>query len=248
MAKKRVSLTLDEKIVEKVDHEADRTDLNRSQMVEDIIGQYFRQRGLDTAVILCGDDEARTLELYEGKPVLSHILDHLSEEGFSRVILVAGQNKVIEQNFGSEYSGLALEYIYEEEPQGNAVALSKAESKIRDDFAVLNGHVISDVDFQHMLNVHREEGALATMALTAVENPSDYGVAELKGREILGFEEKPEEGDEPSRLINAGAYIFSPEVFSRLEENSLEAAFSRFASESELYGYIYGGEWKDIDE
>lgn len=248
MAKKRVSLTLDEKIVEKVDHEADRRDLNRSQMVEDIIDHHFGQKGLETAVILCGDEEARTLELHEGKPVLSHILDNLSEEGFSRVILLAGQNKIIEQNFGSEHKDLALEYIFEDKPQGTAGAVSKVENKVEDNFAVLNGHVIADVDFQDMLNVHREENALATIALTAVENPSSYGVARLKGREILGFEEKPEEGDEPSRLINAGAYIFSPEVFSRLEENSLEEAFSRFASESELYGYIYGGEWKDIDE
>lgn len=248
MPKERVSLTVDENIVEKVDHEADRRNLNRSQMVEDIISHYFRQKGLDTAVVLCGDDEARTLELHDGKPVLSHILDNLSEEGFSRVILLAGQNRVIEQNFGSEYSGLALEYVFEEEPEGTAVALSKVEDKIRDDFAVLNGHVIADVDFQDMLNVHREEEALATMALAAVEDPTSYGVAELKGRKILGFQEKPESGDEPSRLINAGAYIFSPEVFPRLEENSLESTFSRFASESELYGYIYGGEWKDIDE
>ncbi|MFQ3274957.1 MAG: mannose-1-phosphate guanylyltransferase [Candidatus Nanohaloarchaea archaeon] len=248
MAKKRVSLTLDEGVVEKVDHEADRRDLNRSQMVEDIIEQYFRQEGLETAVVLCGDEEARTLELYEGKPVLSHILDNLSEEGFSRVVLLAGQNHVIEDNFGSDYNGLALEYIFEENPQGNAVALRKVEDKIRDDFAVLNGHVIADVDFQDMLTVHREENALATIALTAVEEPTNYGVAELKGRKILGFEEKPEEGEEPSRLINAGAYIFSPEVFSELDEDSLESAFSRFASESKLYGYIYGGEWKDIDE
>jgi NDP-sugar pyrophosphorylase family protein len=248
MAKKRVSLTLDESIVEKVDHEADRRDLNRSQMVEKIISQHFQQKGLDTAVILCGDEATRTLELYNGKPVLSHILDNLSEEGFNRVILLAGQNKTIEENFGSEYNGLALEYIFEENPEGTAVAVSKVEDKIRDDFAVLNGHVIADVDFQDMLNVHREENALATIALTAVEDPAKYGVAKLKGRKILGFEEKPSQGDEPSRLINAGAYIFSPEVFSNLEEDTLESAFSRFASRSKLYGYIYGGDWEDIDE
>jgi len=248
MAKKRVSLTLDENIVEKIDREADRRDLNRSQMVENIIDYYFSQKGLDTAIVLCGDEEVKALELYEGKPVLSHILDNLSDEGFSRVILLVGQNHVIEEDFGSDYSDLALEYIFEEKTHGTADALSEAESRIENNFAVLNGHVIAEVDFQDMLNVHREEDALGTIALTAVEDPSNYGVARLKGRKILGFEEKPEKGEEPSRLINAGAYIFDPDVFSRLEENSLEAAFSRFASGSKLYGYIYGGNWKDIDE
>lgn len=248
MTKQRVSLTLDEDLVEKVDLEADKKDFNRSQMVDSVLQEYFQREGIETAVVLCGDQDAKTLDLYSGKPVLSYILDNLSDEGFNRVILLAGQNTVIQDNFGSEYDGMVLEYIFEEEPQGTAAALSKVEDRIRDDFAVLNGHVIAEVDFKDMLKVHREEGALATMALTAVENPSSYGVARLKGRRILGFMEKPDEGKEPSRLINAGAYIFSQEVFSELDEKGLEEAFSRLATESKLFGYIYGGEWEDIDE
>ncbi|MFB6158141.1 MAG: ribbon-helix-helix protein, CopG family [Candidatus Nanohalobium sp.] len=108
MSKRRISLTLDEGMVERIDTERENRDLNRSQMVEEIVEEYFRQRGIETAVIFCGDPELKTLELFNGKPVLSHIIEHLSEENISRAILLAGQNSEIEENFGSEYSGLLL--------------------------------------------------------------------------------------------------------------------------------------------
>lgn len=246
MAKKRVSLTLEEKLVERIDTEADRKGFNRSQMVEELVESFFRQKGIDTAVVFCGDPELKTLELYNGKPVLSHILDHLSEEGLNRVVLLIGQNDEIEENFGSEYNGLALEYM-RDDPRGTGAALEKMEDKIDSSFVALNGHVIADVDIQEMLQIHEEEGSTATMALTAVENPSDYGVARLKGRRILGFEEKPEPGEGPSRLINAGTYILSPDVFEYLNDSRLEEVFEDLAENSELSGYIYGGEWKEVE-
>jgi len=247
MSKKRVSLTLDEDLVGRTDAEAESKDVNRSQLVENIIGNYFKQQGIDTAVVLCGDPELRTLELYDGKPVLSHILDNLLDEGVSRVILLVGENREIEDNFGSEYHGIALEYISEGEPEGTAAALEEVEDKIDGTFVTLNGHVIADVDLQDMLRAHEEADSAATMALTAVEAPSNYGVARLKGRRILGFKEKPESGKEPSRLINAGTYIFEPSMFESLDHNSLEQVFEELADNSELSGYIYGGKWKEIE-
>lgn len=247
MGKKRVSLTLEEGLVEKIDREADNRDINRSQTVEKIIDSYFRGQGLETAVILCGVDENKTLNLYEGKPVLGHILDNLGGQGFSRVVLLSGSNREeIEEQFGSSYEGMTLEYI-EDEAEGTAAALSKVEEKINETFVVLNGHVVADVDLKDMLRVHREEDAAATMALTTASSPSRYGVARLKGRKILGFEEKPEEGEEPSQLINAGTYILESKIFQHLDVESLEKAFENLADQGLLSGYIYGGKWKDID-
>lgn len=247
MSKKRVSLTLDESLVDRVDAEAESEDINRSQLVENIIQGYFKQQGIDTAVILCGDPELKTLELYDGKPVLSHILDNLSEEGVSRVILLVGENNEIEENFGSEYHGLALEYISENEPEGTAAAVKKVEERVDGTFVALNGHVMADVDLQDMLRAHDKAESVATMALTAVEEPSSYGVVRLKGSRILGFKEKPEPGEEPSRLINAGTYIFEPAIFDSLGHKSLEQVFEELADSLELSGYIYGGKWKEIE-
>ncbi len=246
MSKKRISLTLERELVEKVDLEAEDKGLNRSSMVEQIVESHFKRKGVGTAAVLCGGAESKTLELVEGKPVLSHILDHLRSQGINRTILLVGRNREIENQFGSEYRGIALEYVFEDEPEGTASALSKIESKVNEDLVVLNGHVAADVDIRDMLKVHEDEDAVATMALTTVENPSNYGVARLKGREILGFEEKPSKGEEPSRLINSGTYIVSPSIFSRLNGSNLESVFESLAATSELYGYIYGGKWLEV--
>lgn len=248
MPKKRVSLTLEERLVERIDAEADDRGVNRSQLVEKLVEDYFSRKGVDVGVVFCGDRENRTLNLYQGKPVLSHILDHLEQEGLSRVFVMAGRNREeLESNYGSSYGELALEYVSEEEPRGTAAALARLEDRIDEVFVALNGHVISDVDINEMLQVHREEGKVATLALTTVEDPSGYGVARLKGSEILGFEEKPDPGEEPSRLINAGTYIFGPGIFDRLDSDSLEEVFEQLAASGELAGYIYGGDWKDVN-
>ena len=246
MAKQRISLTLEEELLDKVDSEAERKDLNRSQMMEDIVQDYLSSQGLDTAVVFCGGEDAQSMEIHEGKPVLSHVLDGLTEEGIDRVILLSGPNKNrIEDHFGSSYRGTVLEYFEETEPQGTAKALSKVKERIGKTFLAVNGNVVTDVDVDDMLKVHREEGNIATMALTTVENPSEYGVVKLKGRTILGFEEKPDPGAEPSRLINAGTYIFEPEIFSKLGAEGLDTVFERLTSDRRLSGYIYGGKWTD---
>lgn len=248
MPKKRVSLTLDEELVGKVDKEADNYEVNRSQMMEKITEDYFHSQGIDTAVVFCGGEENETLTLHEGKPVMSHILEHLSQEGVKRAILLVGNNKEdIEPHFGSKHEGVTLEYVEEENPEGTASALLKAEDMIGDTFVAVNGNVISDVDFKEMLDVHRDETGIATLALTTVEDASKYGVITLKGQKVMGFEEKPSKP--ATKLINAGTYILDPGIFSVVEdkaETDIVEVFKHLAEEDSINGYIYGGEWVDI--
>lgn len=249
MSKKRVSLTLEESIVERIDSEADMNDVNRSRQVENIVREYFDNRAIKTAVIFCGDEELQSMDEWKGKPVLAHIIENLDSHDIKRIILLAGQNRTeIEGHFGSQYRGIKLEYVSEQEPQGTAAALEKISDRVNSTFLALNGHVISDVDLEDMLEVHREENSVVTMALTTVNNPSEYGVARLKGRTILGFEEKPSPGEEPSRLINAGTYILEPDIFSYLKDTSLENVFEKLSDLKNISGYIYGGTWKDFSE
>jgi mannose-1-phosphate guanylyltransferase len=96
-----------------------------------------------------------------------------------------------------------------------------------------------------------KEGGLATIALCEVEDPSRYGVAEIRenGR-IERFIEKPAKNTEPSKLINAGIYVLDPEVFSYIPKNktvSMEReVFPKLAEQGKLYGHIYRGLWIDI--
>lgn len=247
MSKTRVSLTIDEELLRRVDAESDHKDINRSQMFEEIIRNYIHGQNIDTAVVFCGDNEIKPLKQYKGKPVLSHVLELLREKGVSRAILLTGDNQEkIESHFG-DFPGLEIEYMSEDEPRGTAAALKKLQEKIGKTFLAVNGHVIADVDLNEMLKVHRDEDRTATMALTTVEDPSSYGVVRLKGRQILGFEEKPEPGEEPTRLANAGTYIFEPSIFDKLDHNALDEVFTSLASLDQVTGYIYGGKWKKAD-
>lgn len=248
MGKKRVSLTIEEELVEKVDRASERKSLNRSQFVEDVLTSYFDTKEINLAVVLCGDDEAKTLREYRGEPVLHHVLKHLSDQGIEKAVMLTGGNEEIKGIFGFSFEDMDIEYMSEEGVEGSARELAEVESMVDGDFVIANGHVITNVDLGEMVEKHRNNESVATMALTTVQNPSDYGVARMKGDRILGFEEKPEKGEEPSQLINAGTYIVGPSIFSYLDSDSLEEVFEDLASRSLLTGYIYGGKWTDVSD
>jgi len=138
-------------------------------------------------------------------------------------------------------------------PLGTAGPVKKAEKLIghEDPFLVLNGDIFADIDYHQMFETHKKLGALATIALCTVEDPSAFGVAEMcNGSYIKRFIEKPAKGTAPSNLINAGAYILSPEVFNYIPEGravSIEReVFPRLAEEGKLCGYTTNGLWMDI--
>jgi len=247
MAKKRVSLTLSERLVDRIDGLADSEGMNRSRTMEEILEDYFSTNEISTAVIFCGDPEVKSLDEYEGEAVIKHIIVQLVRQGVKQIYLLTGGNEgKIKSLLGENYSGTSLHYISEDDPKGNAAALRTLSESINEPFAALNGHVITDVDLQDMYNLHKNTDSAATIALTAVQDPSNYGAARLKGDKILGFEEKPEKGKEPSKLINAGTYIFQPSIFEKLDSDSIETVFESLAQQKELSGYIYGGKWQDV--
>jgi NDP-sugar pyrophosphorylase family protein len=247
MPRKRVSLTLSEELVDEIDSLDESKGENRSRKVESILKKHFSKSRISTAVVFCGDDRAKSLERYEGKTVIEHIIDQLGQKGVETVYLLAGPNREqIQQVFESKKSSTTLNYVSEGEANGNAAALKKLDSEISEPFAAVNGHVLTDVDLDEMFQVHQDTDSIATIALTAVQDPSNYGAARLKGDTILGFEEKPVRGEEPSKLINAGTYIFDPEIFQKLGEDSIEQLFEELAGKRQLSGYIYGGKWVDV--
>lgn len=243
MSKNRVSLTIDEGLLKRLDAEAEHKDLNRSQMFEEVVRSYVHSQEIDTAVVFCGGEEFRSLNEYEGKPVLAHVIEHLRKNNISRVILLPGPNEEEIRERFSWGDDLKIEYVSEEESSGTAAALKQLEEKVGKTFLAVNGDVIADVDVEDMLQVHREESRVATIALTTVEDTSDYGAVHLKGRVVLGFKEKPEPGEEPTKLVNAGTYIFEPSIFKELNGKGLGEVFEDLADSKELTGYIYGGEW-----
>ncbi len=137
-------------------------------------------------------------------------------------------------------------------PLGTGGPLKKAEKLIGHEgqFIMLNGDIYADINYRELLDAHKKSGALATIALCKVEDPCSFGVADLEGNAIKRFVEKPPKGKAPSNLINAGAYVLSPEVFRYIPEGravSIEReVFPKLAEEGKLSGHCTDGLWIDI--
>jgi mannose-1-phosphate guanylyltransferase len=218
---------------------------------------------MKTAVILAGGLGTRlypvTYEIpkplipVQGRTLTEHVLDVLKEHGVKEVILALGYRAdQIQKYFGTGRKfGLKIKYVIEKEPLGTGgwMHLIKKKDIPKEDFIVLNGDNLFDIDFEKMLEVHKRTGALATDALTAVEDVEHYGVVEMDGDYILRFVEKPKREEAPSNRINSGWYIFSPEIFKQMPSEKkfmLERElFPKLAAQRKLAGFKSDAQWFD---
>lgn len=150
------------------------------------------------------------------RPVMANIMSLCKEHGFTDFIAnLCYKGEQIEQAFGDGSSnGVNLQYSWEEQLLGTAGGVGRQADFLRDGtFVIVSGDVVTDIDLSQMLAFHRSRGALITMAVKEVDDPSRFGivVTEETGR-ILSFQEKPAPGKEKSRLANTGIYILEPEV------------------------------------
>ncbi|TYQ12789.1 UNVERIFIED_CONTAM: mannose-1-phosphate guanylyltransferase [Acetivibrio alkalicellulosi] len=153
------------------------------------------------------------------KPLLERNIERLKRYGINEFVLsTCYKPHKIEKYFGSgEKLGVKVSYISENIPLGTAGAIKNAQNFFKDTFVVFNADILSDIDISDMIDFHRRKGALVTIAVTEVDNPSAYGVIECnKKGYITAFKEKPKPHETNSNLINAGIYIFEPEMFDEI--------------------------------
>lgn len=153
------------------------------------------------------DDLPKPMLPLGGKPLLEIIVDQLREAGIREVnITTHYKSERISEHFkdGSDF-GVNIGYLHEAEPLGTAGALRLLE-KSDDTLLVINGDILTRVDFRAMLNFHREHHADMTVAVRPYELRIPYGVIEQEGELITGIAEKPI----VRRFVNAGIYLVSP--------------------------------------
>lgn len=175
-----------------------------------------------TAVIMAGGKGTRISSLRAdipkpmidicGKPVLERQIDCLKENGIFDIILVTGHLGEVIQNYFGDGSrwGVRIRCIQETTPLGTAGALYYLR-ELQEDFFLINGDIIFDVDLQRMLKCHREKGAEITLFAHPNSHPFDSTLlrCDASGRVIcLGAEQK----ENPRNCVNAGIHILSPKV------------------------------------
>jgi mannose-1-phosphate guanylyltransferase len=148
-------------------------------------------------------------------PFLLYQLDLMQSAQIHEVILsLSYQPRKIEDLLkdGSDY-GVSLRYAVEGTPLGTGGAFKNAEAHIDSTTVVFNGDVMTAVDLSAVIRKHRESGAVATLLLTPVENPSAYGLVETESDgTVRRFIEKPGPDEVTCNTINAGIYVLEPSV------------------------------------
>lgn len=188
------------------------------------------------------------------RPFLEHLFGYLGKHGILDIVLATGYKpEQIEHYFGNgEGFGIHIGYSVESRPLGTAGAVKNAETFLDDTFLVLNGDVLGSVDLAEMLRFHTEKKAIATLALTEVDDPSAFGVVLTdSSNRVTSFIEKPKREEAPSNLINAGVYILEPEVLDYIT-NKTFCMFERdvfpvlLQEQMPVYAFISDGYWLDM--
>lgn len=189
------------------------------------------------------------------RPLLSYLLDALRSHGFDRVTFaMTERDEAIEAAFTGDAAppGLEIECVLEGEPLGSGGAIANASAGWDEPFLVCNGDIVSDIDLGAFAGTHRQRSAELSLALSEVEDPSRFGVVVLdEGERITRFVEKPPREEAPSRLINAGLWLFEPAVgrmldadrFNRVEDE----LFPDLAANGRgISGHRHDGYWADV--
>ena len=152
-----------------------------------------------------------------GKPILEHILNNFIQQGFSKfTISINYMAEMIKEYFGNGSKfGISIAYLEEAKRLGTGGALSLIKDRPSDSFIVMNSDLLVEIDFVALLQQHSAFGSDATICSTSYKVEVPYGVIQSENFEFKRIIEKPIH----SHLINAGAYVLSPEALNYLKLN-----------------------------
>ncbi|NMB13136.1 MAG: NTP transferase domain-containing protein [Firmicutes bacterium] len=188
------------------------------------------------------------------RPMMEYVIRLLCHHGLQDIaITTCYLPERIEEYFGDGAAwGARLHYAVEDRPLGTAGSVKNVAGDLDETFLVISGDGLTDFDLQAAIAYHREKQALATLVLTRVMSPLEYGVVFTnQAGQIERFLEKPSWGEVFSDTVNTGIYVLEPKVLSMIPFGT-PFDFSRdlfpllLQNGEPLYGYVADGYWSDI--
>lgn len=173
--------------------------------------------GLGTRLRPLTDKTPKPLLKVGNKPILETIIGNFSKYGFKNItISVNYKSEQIINYFGDGKDfGVNISYIHEEKRLGTAGALSLLKSKPNQAFFVMNADLLTNINFEHLLDYHYFSNSMATMCVREYDFQVPYGVIEVHNQEITSIIEKPLH----KFFVNAGIYVLSPKVLTKIPSN-----------------------------
>jgi len=189
--------------------------------------------GLGTRLRPLTENTPKPMLKVGNKPILQTIVEKFAEYGYINIVMCVNyKSHVIQDYFGDGREfGVNIEYILEEQRMGTAGALSLLKEKPTEPFFVMNGDLLTNVNFEHLHDFHIENNAIGTMCVREYDFQVPYGVVNMNGSKILSIEEKPTH----SFFVSAGIYMLSPDVLKYIPKNDfydMPTLFEKFISEN----------------
>ncbi|OZI12714.1 alcohol dehydrogenase [Bacillaceae bacterium SAS-127] len=146
------------------------------------------------------------------KPILETIIQGFKQYGFTNFILSVNYKKEMIKNYFQDggHLGVSISYIDESERLGTAGALSLLQERPDKPFFVMNGDLLTKINYEQLLSFHTETYSVATMCVREYEYQIPYGVIQTENHRLLSIEEKPVHRS----FVNAGIYVLNPEVLN----------------------------------
>ena len=173
--------------------------------------------GLGTRLKPLTDHTPKPMLKVGNKPILETIILNFKKYGFTNIILsVSYKAEIIEEYFenGSKL-GVNIEYVHENKRMGTAGALSLIRDKLKEPFFVMNGDLLTNINFAHMMSYHIQNNTIATMGVREYDFQVPYGVVNVKAENIISIEEKPVH----SFFVSGGIYILNNEVLDYIPDD-----------------------------
>jgi mannose-1-phosphate guanylyltransferase / phosphomannomutase len=189
------------------------------------------------------------------RPIAEHIINLLKRHHINEIIATLHYLPDVMRDYFQDGSDFDVQMTYaveEDQPLGTAGCVKNIADLLDDTFLVISGDSITDFDLSAAIEFHKKKQSKATLILTRVPNPVEFGVVITdKEQRIARFLEKPSTSEIFSDTVNTGTYILEPEVLNYLPANE-ECDFSKdlfpllLAKGEPMYGFIAEGYWCDV--
>lgn len=245
MKKTKIAISIDKPLLELIDSKVDGSVIrSRSQAMEFFLRKGVGEQTIKQAVMMVHrKDIDCLLQPFNGTSLIRKQLDFLNDNKINELFIVTEKNDKIDQ-LKKEISNSKVEVkiIFEKESKGTASCLNQIKDYIKNDFIVMNGDTYNNFNLIKMMNKHTGTNKIATMGLITSSEPSKYMSVTLEGDSVIFVEGKQKTG----YIINAGIYIFNPEIFNYTKTaKSLEIeVLPRLTQTNALQGYFTYGEYK----
>ena len=188
------------------------------------------------------------------RPLMADTVQLLQKHGFKNIIANLHYHAdYISSYFGDGQSfGVSLEYSREEVLLGTAGGVKRCEWFLDDSFIIVSGDALTDIDLAALVQAHKQQGALATIALKEVQDVENFGVVITNEQGLIqSFQEKPRAEEALSRVANTGIYVFEPEIFKYIPVDQFydfgKQVFPQLVKiDAPFYGVTVEDYWCDV--